>query len=111
MQNWAIVIGIDKYWTQEACLKGAVRDALKMREWLVRSDGGAVPSRNVYLLLDRDTSSPSPPTGVKVLNAKRDSVIDAIEDLLKLSHGQAERLFFYFAGHGIASCIHSGYGY
>ena len=51
MANWAIVIGINQYWKPEACLKGAINDARKMCEWLLRVDGGAVPPRNLYLLL------------------------------------------------------------
>lgn len=51
MANWAIVIGIDKYWTPSACLSGAVRDALRMREWLLEADGGGVPPANHLLLL------------------------------------------------------------
>jgi hypothetical protein len=31
-ENWAVVVGIDRYWRGESTLRGAVRDALGMRE-------------------------------------------------------------------------------
>ena len=43
MANWAIVIGIDQYWTPAACLSGAVRDAdrttLRSRRIIGNLDG------------------------------------------------------------------------
>src|SRR3954447_6831325 len=58
MSNWAIVIGIDKYWTDSANLRGAVRDALAMREWLVDPAGGGVPPGNPAPLLRRPAGEP-----------------------------------------------------
>ena len=61
--NWAVVIGVDRYWSRQASLHGAVRDALAVRDWLVEPDGGNVPAENVRLLLapaeaaDRSSSS------------------------------------------------------
>ena len=43
--NWAIVVGIDRYWSEGAHLRGAVRDALAVREWLLDPAGGDVPGR------------------------------------------------------------------
>src|SRR5262245_7100835 len=103
MANWAIVIGIDQYWTPEACLRGAVRDALNMREWLISVEGGAVPSRNLTLLLGPSQTSPPPPAGVQLLPASSDMAINAVEQLLQRSGGQGERFFFYYSGHGLTS--------
>jgi hypothetical protein len=50
MANWAIVIGIDRDWTERACLKGAVADALRIREWLLDPAGGNVPEENMALI-------------------------------------------------------------
>ncbi len=105
MPNWAIVIGIDQYWVPQACLRGAVRDALKMREWLVNVDGGAVPNRNLFLLLGPAPNSPQPPAGVQALPATQDKLIEAIELLLNRSGGRGERFFFYYSGHGLSSRI------
>ena len=51
MANWAVVIGINQYWIPQACLKGAVKDALAMRTWLLDPNGGNVPLENLKLLL------------------------------------------------------------
>ena len=49
--SWAIVVGIDRYWSDAASLRGAVRDALRMREWLLDPAGGGVDADKVVLLL------------------------------------------------------------
>jgi uncharacterized caspase-like protein len=101
MENWAIVIGINEYWRPEACLNGAVRDAEAIYQWLLRPDGGAVPASNLYLLL---SPTPSPlPGGVKLLPALRDNIVTAISELIARSRGQGNRLYFYFAGHGLST--------
>lgn len=105
MSNWAIIIGVDKYWKSDACLKGAVRDALNMREWLINIDGGAVPARNCYLLLSPTPDSPSLPSGLQILEATYDNIINAIEDFFNRSYVQGENFYFYFSGHGLTSNI------
>ncbi|MBV9282901.1 MAG: caspase family protein, partial [Chloroflexi bacterium] len=102
MANWAIVIGIDQYWKHHACLKGAVRDALRMREWLNDVDGGGVPKYNLSLLLSPSPSSDVPP-GLQYLDATRGRIIEAIDRLVKQSGGKGERLFFHYSGHGLTS--------
>ena len=52
MATWALVIGVDKYWVKEASLRGAVRDALNVRQWLIES--GSVPEGNITMLLAPD---------------------------------------------------------
>ena len=58
MASWAIVIGVDRYWLPQNCLGGAVRDALRMRDWLLDQKGGRVPRRNLSLLLGPDKVQP-----------------------------------------------------
>ena len=101
MANWAIVIGIDEYWTKEACLKGAVRDALNMRDWLLDPDGGDVPWHNVLLSL-APTAPSTVPSGLTYYDATKLRIVDIINRLMQRSGRQGERLFFYYAGHGIA---------
>src|SRR5687767_15056994 len=103
MGNWAIVIGVDKYWHSNACLRGAVNDALHMREWLLDPRGGAVSPPNLTLLLAPHGSAPPP--GVIWTEATRDNIILAIEQLLQRSAGVGERFFFHFSGHGLAARI------
>jgi hypothetical protein len=108
MANWALVIGCDRYPPQTPSLKGAVRDALLMREWLLAPDGGNVPTRNLSFL-----ASPSPDgapisEGTLVRPAERDRVVSSITELMRRSDGDTGRLFFYFAGHGLtARVMHS----
>src|ERR687897_925590 len=96
MANWAIVIGIDSYWTERACLKGAVRDAMHMQEWLVDPRGGNVPEENVKAVL-------SPLDGPD--DATNANIIEAIADLLRRSEGKGERLYFFYAGHGLTARV------
>lgn len=110
MANWAVVIGVDQYWTPEACLRGAVRDALKMRDWLLAPDGGNVPVGNLTLLLSpaaegSEVDIMDPPGDGEVTPATRDEIVLALDDLMAKSKEQGERLFFYFSGHGAAARI------
>jgi hypothetical protein len=47
--DWAIVIGINQYpkVVGASPLQGAVDDARKFKQWLVRPDGGAVPENHI----------------------------------------------------------------
>lgn len=108
MANWALVIGVDQYWAPEACLRGAVRDALRMRTWLLSSEGGDVPAENLFLLLSPTPDSPQiniNRSSGEVRSATRDDIVLALDDLLQASGGQGERFFFYFAGHGATARI------
>ena len=99
MANWAVVIGVDRYWTPEACLKGAVRDALAMRGWLLDPAGGNVPPQNLTLLLSPDAASPAP--GVPFTEATYDNIVLSIERMLARSGAEGDRSFFHFSGHGV----------
>ncbi len=103
MANWAIVIGIDKYWNPKYGLAGSVRDAIGVIDWLKRPDGGAVPQRNIKMLLDRGDKSPPAPPGMDLLTPTRDGIIVAIDRILQDSSGQGESFYFYFSGHGISA--------
>lgn len=103
MANWAIVIGVDKYWKPDVSLRGAVRDALDIRQWLLDPAGGNVPATNLTLLLEPDRTAP--PSGTNFLNAKHNTVVSAIEQLLTRSGAQGERFFFHFSGHGLTGRV------
>ena len=103
MANWAIVIGIDKYWMPKACLTGAVRDALRMREWLLDPEGGDVSSRNLTLLL-----APSTPVALglpQYIEATRTNIIRQIARLLHRSGEKGDRLYFHYSGHGFTNQV------
>ena len=102
VQNWALVIGIDKYWSDEATLQGAVRDALRMREWLLDGAGGGVPAEHLVLVLGpRDDDRPDLP----FVDATKDKIMLAINDLLSMSGGKGERLYFFYGGHGLTARV------
>jgi uncharacterized caspase-like protein len=102
VENWALVVGIDKYWSDEAALHGAVRDALRMREWLLDGAGGGVPAEHLVLALaPRDDESPDLP----FVEATKDKIMIAINDLLSMSGGKGERLYFFYAGHGLTARV------
>ena len=100
MENWAIVIGINKYWEPEACLGGAVKDALSMMEWLLSKKGGNVPAKNLKLCLSPNDGE-KVPDGIAHTDATQQGILDAIDLVEKEYRGQGKRLFFYYAGHGV----------
>ena len=105
MANWAVVVGIDRYWSEAAHLKGAVHDALAMREWLLDPAGGDVPADNLQLILAPGPNSPAPEAGVEWVLGTKANIIVAINDLMQLSGGKGDRLYFYFAGHGLTARV------
>src|SRR3990172_1235363 len=100
MANWAIVIGVNHYLVPELCLKGAVNDAMGMRDWLLDQEGGNVPLENLFLLLSADNDSQILP---KHLEATTLNIDEVIKKLINKSGGRGDRLFFYFAGHGLSN--------
>ena len=105
MANWGVVIGIDQYWSEGAHLRGAVRDALSVREWLVDPTGGNVPPENIQLVLSRADHSPEVDEGLAPTLATKANIILAINNLMDLSGGKGERLYFFFAGHGLTTRV------
>jgi Caspase domain len=101
--NWAVVIGVDRYWTEQASLKGAVRDALGMRDWLLDPAGGNVPNENLALILS--PLDGKKPDGVEFVEATRSQIVTTIEDLLRRSGEKGERLYFFYAGHGLTARV------
>lgn len=89
--NYAVVIGIDFY--ENKPLSAGVRDAVNFSEFLKKKN--LVPIENINLLLsDKDTHS----TSHEIIDLAIKSVIkDAIRHKT-----EKNRLYFFFAGHGIA---------
>lgn len=99
--RWAIVVGIDEYGDEGMRLSAAVSDARSFRDWVVRSDGGGVPESNVRLLL-----SPSGDSDTSIRAATKDNIVSAIDEVVVAAGDQQqERLYFYFAGHGITAWV------
>ncbi|HEX8407698.1 MAG TPA: caspase family protein, partial [Thermoanaerobaculia bacterium] len=90
----ALVIGIDRYKNKEWELTGAVRDALAFADWAVKS--GGVDPANLTLLL-----SPVP-KGLKTKRATEKAIREALRLLRNGAAKDVDRLWFYYAGHGMA---------
>jgi len=105
--NWAIVIGINQYDLAKANLKGAVRDALRMREWL--KTGGQVPEENIYLLLSAAPGDPDVPEGLQSEPATKNKIVEVCDNLVTHSQGQGERFYFYYSGHGLTDRVNFSY--
>jgi hypothetical protein len=103
--NWGLVVGIDRYWSETASLKGAVRDALSMRDWLLDPAGGNVPKDNLFPVLACTKDSPDPDDSVPWEQGTKANITLAVNNLVQLSGGKGERLFFYYAGHGLTTRV------
>jgi Caspase domain len=104
LPNWAIVIGIDRYAdAAHLNLKGGVRDALAMADFLTGAPRPLVEPTRLRLLLSSTASSPSPSTllsGVAMEEANRINVCNAIKDVAR-KQPDGGRLFVHFSGHGL----------
>ncbi|HEV8251052.1 MAG TPA: caspase family protein [Gaiellaceae bacterium] len=105
MASWAVVVGIDRYWSDAASLKGAVRDALSMQEWLLDPSGGNVPADNLLLVLAPAKESPQLDDDLAWEQGTKANITIAINNLVQLSGGKGERLYFYYAGHGLTTRV------
>lgn len=101
--NWAIVIGIDEYGDEKMQLGGAVADAIEFRNWVIDDAGGHVPLSNLRLLLGRRRDDPDRAEGDVV--PTKDNIVTAINDVVTAIEGVQERLYFFFAGHGITARV------
>lgn len=102
MANWAIVIGINEYWTPSARLTGAINDAINMVEWLTDAKGGNVPLRNLFFM-SRPTPQAVLSADIEQYDATWENLVRVINRLVTKSGRKGERLFFYFSGHGLTN--------
>jgi hypothetical protein len=73
-----------------------------MRDWLLDPAGGDVKEENMALILSPNAGDDP---GVKSPEAARDAIVTSIADLLKRSKGKGERLYFFYAGHGLTARV------
>jgi len=89
-RNWALIIGIDKY--QNATpLRYAVNDAKAVRDLIVNEFGFG--AKNVIELYDEQ--------------ATKDNILRAFDELIK-NTGENDRVFIFYAGHGITMPLPEG---
>jgi hypothetical protein len=96
-EHYAIVIGIDGY-RQIPPLKAAVEDANKFVKWLLSEDGGGLPTTNIEPIYSPRNQSLNPDEAKPI----QKEIDDALGRMGMRMNGRiGERLYFYFAGHGI----------
>ena len=111
MRAHAIVIGIDGYPRPDWCLTGAVRDAIEFARWAVTAGGVGTDALTLLLsplpgdpplaeLLKPDRGAPDLSPQAK--GADWDSVRKTLFAYEKGRAKDAHRLWFYYAGHGLA---------
>src|SRR6185436_19034991 len=98
MARHAIIIGIDQYTNANWILNGAVKDALAFREWAIGA--GGVDPKNVRLLLSTEDAAAK---AMRTAEATRRDIRSVILDYQKDAGKGAERLYFYYAGHGLSA--------
>jgi Caspase domain/Trypsin-like peptidase domain len=95
----AIVIGIDKYANNDWSLRASVKDALRFVDWAL--DRGEVEPGNLRLFLS--SKDPPPNTRVPYKDARSRTIRSAIQAFMDGAGAGAERLYFYFGGHGLSA--------
>src|SRR5262249_20233093 len=116
MDDYAIVVGISQYpglrvpGGESADLQASERDAVAIRDWLVRTDGGGLKPENVTLITSSTVPKTDPATaqpeyrGVKkALRALAEKGVDAQTSEDRLPVGR--RLYLYFSGHGFSPVL------
>ena len=99
MSDRALVIGLDAYQNPAWELHAAVRDALRFAEWVTAPGAGRASAATLTLLLSPHPDRPV--TGVTFELATEPAIRRALFDHKKNGAG-AQRLWFFYAGHGIA---------
>jgi hypothetical protein len=89
-RNWALIIGIDKY-RNATPLRYAVNDAKAVRDLIVNEFGFG--AKNVIELYDEQ--------------ATKDNILRAFDELIK-NTDENDRVFIFYAGHGITMPLPEG---
>ncbi|MFP2926457.1 trypsin-like peptidase domain-containing protein [Pyxidicoccus sp. 3LG] len=100
MSRYALIIGVDDYADPDWKLGAAVDDALAFREWAVGPGGVKDDAEHVQLLLkplkERQVKVPYEP-------ATGPAIVRAIKAFQQGRGAEGERLYVYYAGHGLAA--------
>src|SRR5215216_1825782 len=111
MRAHAVVIGIDSYPKPEWCLTGAVRDAVAFARWAVTA--GGVDLKDLRLLLSPLPDGPplaellkadqgAPDLSAQTTDASWQSIAKTFQAYRTGAGKDADRLWFFYAGHGLA---------
>jgi uncharacterized caspase-like protein len=99
MSDRALVIGLDAYNNKAWELRAAVRDALAFAKWVTAPGAGRATDDTLTLLLSPHPDRPA--NGVQFKPATEPEIRRALFAHKKNGAG-AERLWFFYAGHGLA---------
>lgn len=99
MSDRALVIGLDDYDNDAWELRAAVRDALAFANWVTAPGAGRATEETLTLLLSPHADRPV--NDMKFRRATESEIRRALFDHKKIGAG-AERLWFFYAGHGLA---------
>lgn len=110
--DYAILVGISRYADKSlGKLDGPLGDVALIEKWLLKSEGGGVPTANITKILT-DEAAP-PPVNGEMPPAVRD-FIDAFKHLTFKPDGTGfirrpgSRLYLYFSGHGFSEKYQMG---
>lgn len=97
--DWALCVGIDRYPKAGVkALHGAVGDATRFRDWVIRPNGGGVDPGHVMLLTSPAHDQPGKPPKPAFSN-----IWTFFEGLtFQLGSEPGRRLYIYLSGHGIS---------
>jgi Caspase domain len=95
MRAAALLIGVETYPDSDVDLAGPADDVIKVRDWMLSYGGVAPPDMTVLV---------SPRAGWAHRDAADgDATLDTVfQRLRQMSRLRADRIYFYFSGHGIA---------
>jgi len=98
----ALVVGCDAYpQLPGGDLRGAVADALAVRDWLLSRDGGGVEKSCLTFLASCGAAGAQPDPSIVDAAATRPNFVRAVRDLVaRTDVGEGDRLYVYLAGHG-----------
>jgi hypothetical protein len=99
MTDRALVIGLDAYENDAWQLRAAVRDAVAFAKWVTAPGEDRATPETLTLLLSPHPDRP--PDGVTFTRATENAIRRALFDH-KTNGVGAERLWFFYAGHGLA---------
>lgn len=92
-EDYAIIVGVSHYMSL-APLNGPITDACRLKNWLIKADGGNIHPQHVFFI----PSAPGSQTPDQM------SIDKALSDILQMAAAKpARRLYFYFSGHGFGS--------
>ncbi len=106
-EDWAVVVGVRLY-PALSNLDGPEIDANGFYEWLISTNGGAVPAEQIALILSSQFPAVNIATHAEPTHLRVQEVFDDLQDVAEKNHQAGKgyrvgrRLYIYLSGHGCA---------